>query len=92
MRRMHAQPITHTHTHTHTHSHIICLLLRIQTSTTKKVPTEVAQDAGALPVPDGEKEQIRALLTGLMLSTPQLVRAQLSEALAIISGHDFPAK
>lgn len=56
------------------------------------VPTEVAQDAGALPVPDGEKDQIRQLLAGLMLSTPQLVRAQLSEALAIISGHDFPAK
>ncbi|GBG00626.1 exportin, partial [Raphidocelis subcapitata] len=56
------------------------------------VPTEVAQDAGALPVPDAEKEQIRQLLTGLMLSTPPLVRAQLSEALAIISGHDFPMR
>jgi exportin-2 (importin alpha re-exporter) len=26
-----------------------------------------------------------------MLSTPQLIRAQLSEALTIISSHDFPA-
>lgn len=35
--------------------------------------------------------QIKQLLTGLMLSTPPLVRAQLSEALTLISGHDFPA-
>jgi hypothetical protein len=35
--------------------------------------------------------QIKQLLTGLMLSTPQLIRAQLSEALTIISSHDFPA-
>jgi hypothetical protein len=59
--------------------------------------------AGAAPphctaAPDARRgrrapqEQIRQLLTGLMLSTPQLVRAQLSEALAIISGHDFPAR
>ncbi|KIZ00248.1 putative Exportin-2 [Monoraphidium neglectum] len=56
------------------------------------VPTEVAQEAGTQPIPNGEKDQIRQLLTGLMLSTPQLVRAQLSEALAIISGHDFPGR
>lgn len=35
--------------------------------------------------------QIKQLLTGLMLNTPPLVRAQLSEALTLISGHDFPA-
>jgi hypothetical protein len=35
--------------------------------------------------------QIKQLLTGLMLNTPSLVRAQLSEALTLISGHDFPA-
>lgn len=35
--------------------------------------------------------QIKQLLTGLMLSTPPLIRAQLSEALTLISGHDFPA-
>jgi exportin-2 (importin alpha re-exporter) len=37
------------------------------------------------------QDQIKQLLTGLMLSTPQLIRAQLSEALTIISSHDFPA-
>lgn len=35
--------------------------------------------------------QIKQLLTGLMLNTPPLVRAQLSEALTLISSHDFPA-
>lgn len=36
--------------------------------------------------------QIKSLLTGLMLTTPPLIRAQLSEALTIISNHDFPAR
>lgn len=35
--------------------------------------------------------QIKALLTGLMLRTPDRVRAQLSEALSLISASDFPA-
>ena len=34
---------------------------------------------------------MKASITGLMLSTPPAVRAQLSEALTIISAHDFPA-
>lgn len=55
------------------------------------VPTEQALEAGTQPIPDPEKGQIKQLLTGLMLSTPPLVRAQLSEALTLISGHDFPA-
>ena len=38
------------------------------------------------------QEQIKRLLTGLMLSTPPLVRAQLSEALSVISSHDYPRK
>ncbi len=38
------------------------------------------------------QEQIKRLLTGLMLSTPPLVRAQLSEALSVISSHDFPTE
>ena len=38
------------------------------------------------------QEQIKGLITGLMLSTPPVVRAQLSEALSIISEHDFPAR
>ena len=38
------------------------------------------------------QEQIKSLLTGLMLSTPPLVRAQLSEALSVISSHEFPRK
>ena len=38
------------------------------------------------------QEQIKGLITRLMLSTPPPVRAQLSEALTIIGQHDFPAK
>ena len=38
------------------------------------------------------QEQIKGLITSLMLSTPPPVRAQLSEALTIIGQHDFPAK
>lgn len=43
------------------------------------------------PLPDDEKSQIKSLITGLMLSTPPVVRSQISEALSIISSHDFPA-
>src|SRR5579875_380074 len=39
-----------------------------------------------------QQEQIKGLLPGLMLSTPARVRAQLSEALSVISGLDFPAR
>ncbi|KAF8072350.1 hypothetical protein HT031_000009 [Scenedesmus sp. PABB004] len=56
-----------------------------------QVPTELAQESGTQAIPDAEKAQIKGLLPGLMLSTPPLIRAQLSEALSIISGHDFPA-
>lgn len=35
--------------------------------------------------------QIKSLITGLMLSTPPVVRSQISEALSIVSSHDFPA-
>jgi exportin-2 (importin alpha re-exporter) len=35
---------------------------------------------------------MKGLLPGLMVSTPPLVRAQLSEALSVISGHEFPSK
>jgi hypothetical protein len=54
-----------------------------------------------MPFPDGLKctagfiliqEQIKSLLTGLMVSTPPLVRAQLSEGLSVISSYEFPAK
>jgi hypothetical protein len=38
------------------------------------------------------QEQIKSLIVDLMLSAPPKVRAQLSEALSIISSHDFPAK
>lgn len=38
------------------------------------------------------QDQIKAHLTDLMLAAPPLVRAQLSEALSLISEHDFPAK
>jgi hypothetical protein len=38
------------------------------------------------------QEQIKSLITSLMLNAPPPVRAQLSEALTIISGHDFPSR
>ena len=38
------------------------------------------------------QEQIKALIINLMLHTPPSVRAQVSEALTIISSHDFPAR
>jgi exportin-2 (importin alpha re-exporter) len=57
------------------------------------VPRE-ADGLGAelFAIPDNEKDQIKAHITDLMLSAPPRVRAQLSEALSIISSHDFPAK
>lgn len=48
--------------------------------------------AGVQVIQDVEKGQIKGLLPSLMLSTPPLVRAQLSEALTIISTQDFPHK
>lgn len=49
-------------------------------------------DSDVVALPESEKEQIKGLITGLMLSTPPVVRAQLSEALSIISEHDFPTR
>ncbi|KAG1661631.1 hypothetical protein FOA52_002861 [Chlamydomonas sp. UWO 241] len=54
------------------------------------VPSDSAAYSGAQQIPQPEKEQVKALLPGLMLSTPNLVQSQLSEALSIICGHDFP--
>ncbi len=55
----------------------------------------VAKGAAVLPT-DGlditAQELIKQLITSLMLCAPPLVRAQLSEALSLISSHDFPAK
>lgn len=56
------------------------------------VPTDTAAYGGAQAVPDAEKDQIKAMLPGLMLNTPALVQAQLSEALSLICGHDFPTR
>ncbi|XP_022924701.1 exportin-2-like [Cucurbita moschata] len=42
------------------------------------------------PIPDPEKDQIKALIVPLMLSSTQRIQSQLSEALALISKHDFP--
>ncbi|CAG9460697.1 unnamed protein product [Pedinophyceae sp. YPF-701] len=49
------------------------------------------EDTAAV-VQDDEKAQIRGHLVTLMMSTPPLVQAQLSEALAIVSLHDWPAR
>ena len=40
----------------------------------------------------GIQGQIKDHITGLMLSTPPIVRAQVSEALSVISEHDFPKR
>lgn len=45
-----------------------------------------------VPIHDPEKDQIKALIVALMLSTPPKIQSQLSEGLAIMSQHDFPAK
>ncbi|KFM24134.1 Exportin-2 [Auxenochlorella protothecoides] len=45
-----------------------------------------------LAIPEGEKDQIKVHITDLMLAAPVRVRSQLSEALSIISSHDFPAR
>jgi len=54
-----------------------------------------ADEVGAAPlpaVPDREKEQVKGAVVALMLSSPPLVRAQLSEALSLIADCDFPAR
>lgn len=48
--------------------------------------------AGVAAIPDAEKDAIKAHITDLMLRAPPRVRAQLSEALSIVSSHDFPAR
>ncbi|GFY93580.1 cellular apoptosis susceptibility protein, putative / importin-alpha re-exporter [Actinidia rufa] len=42
------------------------------------------------PIPDSEKDQIKALIVPLMLSSAPRIQSQLSEALAVIGKHDFP--
>jgi exportin-2 (importin alpha re-exporter) len=44
------------------------------------------------PIQDTEKDQIKGLIVTLMLSTPPKIQSQLSEALSIMSQHDFPSK
>ncbi|KAB1219642.1 Exportin-2 [Morella rubra] len=41
-------------------------------------------------IADSEKEQIKALIVPLMLSSTPKIQSQLSEALALIGKHDFP--
>lgn len=52
-------------------------------------------DGGAavpVTIADSEKEQIKSVFVSLMLQMPPKIQAQLSEALTIISGSDFPEK
>lgn len=52
-------------------------------------------DVGAamtVTIADSEKEQIKSVFVTLMLQMPPKVQSQLSEALTIISGSDFPEK
>lgn len=43
-------------------------------------------------IEDAEKEEIKANIVNLMLSSPPRIQAQISDALSNISKHDFPAK
>ncbi|CAI7733044.1 unnamed protein product [Closterium sp. NIES-53] len=47
---------------------------------------------GHVPIQDDEKAKIKEHIVPLMLSAPPKIQAQISEALSIISTHDFPAK
>ncbi|KAL5572133.1 hypothetical protein UlMin_021730 [Ulmus minor] len=49
-----------------------------------------SDEAHSSLIPDGEKEQIKALIVTLMLSASPRIQSQLSEALAVIGKHDFP--
>ncbi|WOK97250.1 exportin-2 [Canna indica] len=57
-------------------------------------PSSSAAEESAAPsppaIPAPEKEQIKGLIVSLMLSAPPRVQPQLSEALAVVSSHDFP--
>lgn len=56
-------------------------------------PTGEEEDTTAKRnIADDEKEQIKGIITELMLKAPPQVRLQLSEALTIISSHDFPRR
>jgi len=54
--------------------------------------TDVVGGGAPITITDEEKEQIKTHIIDLMLSAPPRVRSQLSEALTIISQHDFPRK
>ncbi|KAF1863775.1 hypothetical protein Lal_00030879 [Lupinus albus] len=49
-----------------------------------------SSDEAAATIIDSEKAQIKALIVPLMLSASPKIQSQLSEALALISNHDFP--
>ncbi|KAK9056119.1 hypothetical protein SSX86_027207 [Deinandra increscens subsp. villosa] len=46
--------------------------------------------SGEIPISDPEKEQIKQLIVSLMLWASPKIKAQVSEALAVIGNHDFP--
>ncbi|KAM7274872.1 hypothetical protein ACFE04_016738 [Oxalis oulophora] len=54
--------------------------------------TRWIDDSTSTTIADSEKEQIKTLIVRLMLSSSPRIQSQLSEALAVISKHDFPKK
>ncbi len=54
-------------------------------------PGEDAEDKDT-PMSPADKEQVKQNILNLMCAVPNDVQKQLSEALTIISGHDFPEK
>ena len=60
--------------------------------TTLTTATSASTSPPSAHPPPGVQEEIKTHITDLMLSAQPRVRAQLSEALSIISSHDFPAR
>ncbi len=55
-------------------------------------PDSDADSEKILPLPEASKDNIKNNIVHMMCVTPPEVQRQLSEALSIISKHDFPAK
>jgi exportin-2 (importin alpha re-exporter) len=54
--------------------------------------SEHQESGGADLIPASDRATIKTYLVSLMVSQPKIIQKQLSQSLAIISSHDFPAK
>ena len=60
--------------------------------TPRPPPPTRSQDEHELTIPDEIKTQVKDNLLQLYLAVAELLQSQLSEAMALIASHDFPAK